>query len=381
MAIERPREKPSSPIRPENYRVHRVLKSIIWLGVIAHGGFIPLFYWLEIPILAAFNIVSVLMWAGAAALNNRGVHGIAIALITVEVVLHACLATWFFGWDAGFQTYLMPMLAFTTINTRQRRTSMLVESSFLVLLYIGLYVLVRDVPTPLSEVAVETAFYVNVIVVFSAIGIITYFFRAASMDAEQAMELAASTDMLTMLVNRRRMRELLEHEWSRSDRSGSTFGILMLDIDHFKRFNDSYGHACGDYVLSSVAAQLKSNLRDHDIASRWGGEEFLVLLPDTELAQAEATAERIRDSFESSTVEYEGRRLEVTMTVGVAVCSRAESIEGCVNRADEALYIGKHHGRNRVVTSETPLLAEVSGEATEPDSVKSEIATPPSELR
>lgn len=345
-------------IESDDYRVNEVLRSICWLGFLAHTGFIPLFFWMGIPTLGYFNIFSAIAWFIGILLTARGGQGAAIGLITVEVIAHSSLATWCFGWDAGFQTYLMPMLAFTMMNTRIARWPMLLQSIGIVGLYIGLYLLMRNVPTPLPDIVVEIAFYLNVVIVFSALGIITYFFRKASVKAETAMELAASTDMLTMLHNRRRMRELLDLEWKRCDRSGVTFGVLMGDIDRFKRLNDRHGHACGDEVLRNVAARLSANLREQDMASRWGGEEFLILLPHTDIEQARLTAERIRKSFESEPFYYDGKELRVTLTFGVAVCSRAEPVESCVNRADEALYEGKRRGRNRVMVSETPAISE-----------------------
>ena len=130
--------------------------------------------------------------------------------------------------------------------------------------------------------------------------------------------------------------------------------VLMLDIDHFKRFNDTYGHSCGDVVLQQVAQVIQSNVRTQDMAARYGGEEFVVMLSDTEPALAFQIAERIRKSIEKMDVVYENQHLFVTISIGVASYdpSRDSSPKMLVDRADAALYVSKQRGRNQVSSAE-----------------------------
>jgi diguanylate cyclase (GGDEF)-like protein len=337
-------------VLPENYRVFRVLNAMVFLGFPAHTLFIPLFFWLGIPLLGYFNIFSALSWIVAAALNYRGRHEAAINLVTTEVIAHAALATYCFGWGAGWQTYLMPMITFTMINNRMKTRTMLAQAVGLVLLYTGLYLVTRNSTPQAGPIAIEVALYVNVVIVFSALSIISYYFREASLEAERRMELLASTDMLTHLPNRRKMREMLEIELKRRERTGRPFAIVLTDIDYFKRLNDEFGHDCGDYVLRTVASQLRSTLREHDAIARWGGEEFLALLPECSVEGGVDAAERMRASIEHTALCFCGNDLNVTMTFGVAVCDREETVDACITRADLALYEGKRQGRNRVMT-------------------------------
>jgi diguanylate cyclase (GGDEF)-like protein/PAS domain S-box-containing protein len=159
-------------------------------------------------------------------------------------------------------------------------------------------------------------------------------------------------DPLTGLLNRRSMQERIEEERLRGKRTGGAYSCIMLDIDRFKSFNDSYGHECGDVVLKGVAEALAGSVRATDAVSRWGGEEFLVLMPDTDPAGAAGLAEKIRARIQSEAFAYGELGFRVTVTAGVASCRLdEESDDDCIRRADEALLAGKAGGRNRVVAS------------------------------
>lgn len=154
----------------------------------------------------------------------------------------------------------------------------------------------------------------------------------------------AERDQLTGLYNRRRMDELLSYEISRLH-EGETFGLLVLDIDHFKDINDTYGHEVGDTVLKEVTQCVNDVTRAHDILSRWGGEEFMCLATHASLEQATGLAERIRHYIERHSFTDVGH---LTVSIGVANATSADTIRTLFNRADAALYEAKHLGRNRV---------------------------------
>ena len=165
---------------------------------------------------------------------------------------------------------------------------------------------------------------------------------------------AARLDILTNLLNRRGFAEKVETEISRVARTRRGFVMLMVDIDHFKAFNDQHGHACGDHVLRETAAVLRSQLRDVDTIARWGGEEFIFLLPETTLEGGAVLAEKLRAAVEVQRFQYEGNIvLSLTITIGVAQYRDDMSFDDCLARADRALYEGKQAGRNRVVVDIT----------------------------
>ncbi len=197
----------------------------------------------------------------------------------------------------------------------------------------------------------------------SAMSIITYLsylyeyarynFQKELLDLSAKLDKAARTDELTGLPNRRDMQERVEYEAERSSRSGMPFCIIMADIDDFKDINDSYGHDCGDLVLKSVAVNLKHQLRRMDIVSRWGGEEFMFLLPETEIDGAVLFAERLRLHIEAHKLPYESATIGLTMSFGVAEFSRPGNIDSLLKNADEALYEAKSSGKNKVVSRRT----------------------------
>lgn len=169
--------------------------------------------------------------------------------------------------------------------------------------------------------------------------------------ANQQLAEAARIDPLTHVLNRRGFAEEAEAEVQRATRSGRNFTLILADIDEFKRFNDRYGHACGDHLLVRVAHIIGSRVRDVDRVARWGGEEFIVLLPETEVEGAAVLAEKLRESIACNLFEFEGQSLSVTMTFGLAGYRKGEGLDSCVARADAALYRGKEQGRNKVMIS------------------------------
>jgi diguanylate cyclase (GGDEF)-like protein len=168
----------------------------------------------------------------------------------------------------------------------------------------------------------------------------------------QEIHSLALTDPLTGLQNRRSLFNLGRIEFARSSRLYRPFSCLMLDIDHFKQFNDTYGHPTGDQVLGQVAECAKRSIREVDLIGRYGGEEFLFFLPETDLLTAQRVAERLRASIEKMPIRVSEQELHVTVSIGV---SRKDEntleLETLIARADQALYIAKHKGRNRVASS------------------------------
>ena len=154
------------------------------------------------------------------------------------------------------------------------------------------------------------------------------------------------TDALTHLKNRRAFDRLLANEYARTLRTRSPLALLMVDVDHFKAYNDQYGHLAGDQALQAVAAAIKSQARAYDHVARYGGEEFAVILPDTQVADTRAVAERIRQAVQA----LQGLHRPVTVSVGAAMAEAKTDPADLVNRADQALYQAKQAGRNRVHT-------------------------------
>jgi diguanylate cyclase (GGDEF)-like protein len=162
-----------------------------------------------------------------------------------------------------------------------------------------------------------------------------------------------TTDMMTKLKMKHYFYTVLLEKMEQAALQDRALSIIMIDIDFFKKFNDTYGHLCGDAVLKQVARIIQGSVRAVDLAARYGGEEFCVLLTDTDLEHARAVAERIRQGVSGSVTEYEGFSLRVTVSLGAARYDPARDISGksLIDRADRALYAAKQTGRDRVCTA------------------------------
>ena len=161
----------------------------------------------------------------------------------------------------------------------------------------------------------------------------------------------SARDSLTGLYNRWYVMEKIESEMNRSLRHGSPVALLMLDIDHFKRINDSFGHAAGDSVLKSFGQVLRESCRVYDVPGRYGGEEFCIVLPETRIGSTTAVAERIRQRLADSRFDVGADRVSITASIGIAGMDENDGVvssAALIERADRALYSAKHNGRNRV---------------------------------
>jgi diguanylate cyclase (GGDEF)-like protein len=175
-------------------------------------------------------------------------------------------------------------------------------------------------------------------------------------EAERRLENAARTDFLTGLPNRRRFLERAESERQALRRTGRGFALIRVDLDHLRAINRRYGSECGDRVLVAVASTLRDTLRERDVAARWGSEEFVLLLPETDLDGARTLGEKVRSRIASLRVVHGDRELEVTCTLGLTEADTGDSIDALAVRADAALAAGKGAGGDRVEiwTPDTP---------------------------
>lgn len=173
-------------------------------------------------------------------------------------------------------------------------------------------------------------------------------------ESNKKLEELSNTDGLTKIYNRRYFTELVELEFQRAKRYGSKLSYLMLDIDHFKPVNDQFGHLIGDRLLVSVAGILESNLRRHDVLGRYGGDEFALIMPETDLDGALVVAERHRSQIEAYSMPYNDSKINVTVSLGIASMppSEPDTVDELLRYADEALLLAKKNGKNRIEIAE-----------------------------
>lgn len=311
-------------------------------------AFFFIFLMLGSPVLAWINVISVAMYVYAYRLFGQRRNRLAIMLIRTEVLVHAGLGTVLIGWESGFHYFLLMFIPALFVTMRARSAWILVGCMWVY--YVGLDVLMWYIEPlqPISSHALLAVHIFNLTVVFGMFAYLALFYVTTVTRAHKGLARMATTDSLTGLFNRRHIIALTEKELARHHRRPSNLTFLLMDVDHFKQINDRYGHDLGDRVLGAVSQVLREQMREQDFIGRWGGEEFLAILPATDIEQAAATAERIRLKIEQLVVAVDGKKISVTLSIGISQYRSEELLSSAIARADEALYKGKAGGRNRV---------------------------------
>lgn len=343
------------------YRFFFVTNYSYFLGFIIHASFIYIFSYLEIDIMAKYNIASIFLFLLAFIINRKALYQFALILVIIEIPLHASLATHFVGWDSGFYVYLMALIPLIYFFPDWSNTVKMVLSVAITIFSLGLkYYSVENPPAmPITEDMINNLFYMNNTFFYVVLIFLSFYYSLAVKRSEEELQVSyekinklARTDPLTNLSNRRDTLERIELEALRCERAKSEMAIIVADIDNFKIFNDKYGHECGDFVLVAVADTVENLLRRGDHVGRWGGEEFIIVLPDTRLDKAMKVIEMLRDRLCNNSFKYKDVEHNVSMTFGVSVCHHSMDIEKCISAADKALLKGKQQGKNQVICAE-----------------------------
>lgn len=230
----------------------------------------------------------------------------------------------------------------------------------------GAFEIYRDVTPYRRQIfsTVTTSVIILCLILLLANGTLFLFIRRASRllaEAQEQLRKMAITDSLTGALNHGSIIARAQEEISRLARhrerhSGYDLSVILLDIDHFKKVNDTFGHLAGDQVLRELCDRVRRILRDYDILGRFGGEEFLIVLPDVSLAGAVEVAERLRQSVAADPCHFEDKTINITISLGVASISQeGEGLTQVLQRADKSLYMAKNAGRNRVASAEHPV--------------------------
>ncbi len=261
-----------------------------------------------------------------------------------------------FGWSAGMQNYFIIVLMLTFFATHVRSTIKFLFALGVLVLRIVLISVYGGIKpqTDISGLLDKCLQSTNISAVFIAIIFISYMFSKQENEEENKLmkyndqlKKEAGTDQLTGLFNRRRTIEYLK--LLGEDKEMGAVSVAMGDIDFFKKVNDTYGHDAGDEVLKFVAATMKDCVRENSFISRWGGEEFLIILPNCNGDNAFVALERVRRTIQKSVVKVGDKEIKVTMTFGLTEFGFHQDIDKVIKEADEKLYYGKSNGRNQVV--------------------------------
>lgn len=349
-----------------NYDAIRYSTMLTGVAII-HFIFMVFFYIMGVYFMGIYNTAIVILYFYTSRIiSNIKKLWVLYWVVLAEVVIHSCLATIFVGWNYGFMYYIASMipasfyLAFSIKAFKRKLVYPFVTAAIVFVSYMTVLTVAHAVTpvypnTPAGFRIVLT--YINIIIglvvtfLFSALFAIEVNSMQLRMESEQErLEDEASYDPLTHFLNRRSMDERLNHTHRNAIINDVPYSLIMADIDHFKNFNDSYGHDCGDFVLQNISKIITAQIRSKDSACRWGGEEFLILVNDGQDIALEV-AERIRASIEAYEFNYEGKTLHVTITLGVSGYYSSAKVKTLIDIADKRLYKGKENGRNQVVSN------------------------------
>ncbi|MDH5185046.1 MAG: GGDEF domain-containing protein [Gammaproteobacteria bacterium] len=315
-------------------------------------GIQPLFY---------FSLLGLTLFSLSMLLNKRtyDIHAVWLAYIGINIF--SLVGVISLGWSSGFYFYLLIIgpLLFLHPNGSLRLKSFMTALSVIHLLILSQ--LFNDGASfyQVSPALLAVANFANVMALYVILAYFTFIYSWAAKQSEKRLkelssqwENLASKDMLTGLYNRRAMSEYLNEEVSRVNRGDKTFTLAMIDIDKFKSINDNYGHQAGDEVIRSISRLMSGHFRHHDMIARWGGEEFMIVFPETALKSAASIADGLRKKIAATKIVADGHDIIATVTIGLSSYKREYGLDACINDADQALYFGKEAGRNQVIVGQ-----------------------------
>ena len=350
-------------------RYQALITHSMWTALALHTVFAVFFAVIGLMGLAAFNVGSVLLYAVLIVQLRHGRFTLSVLLTTAEVLAHAWLALSALGLESGFQYYFFVLVPAAFFHPNWRLP---VKVGYLLSVFAAYVVIDTWHASTGSVVGVApqillAARIFNLFATFAFVAYVTGFYTAVARRAEDELEHLATVDPLTGLYNRRHMLRMVELERARLARSGKPAAIVIADIDDFKRINDRLGHACGDLALRHVAECLREVRRGHDHVARWGGEEFLLLLSETDLEGGRVLAEKLRARVADGRFTWQGQPLPLALTAAVAELGRTDDFEAALARVDAAMLEGKREGKNRVVTvlGSTPSNSKITADPTD----------------
>jgi diguanylate cyclase len=343
--------------RTKNFRFSVVMKNFSLISLICISLYAVLFTVLSVWQMVWVCGVCAILWVGILLINRQGMIQAAFLVGVLNSTVFALLTTWLLGWSSGF--FFMALLIIPIIfhNSYWSQIVKMTLAFAILAVIIGLFVISWQQASYwiMDEKILKILAMINLVITVVVLAITGHYFETSAADAEKALIQAnkklaglATTDPVTNLVNRRIILSRIEQEKNRMERGSKPFTLIMVDVDNFKQVNDEYGHSCGDYVLVNLAEAISLTLRKQDEVARWGGDEFLVMLPETDVDGGVIVAEKIRTKIIETPFLYRELEIPVTVTLGVGSCEPGNGVGSCIRKADQALYAGKQAGKNRV---------------------------------
>ena len=336
---------PPADLAPERRRSYQIFIHVYLFAIATHVSFIPIFAALDIAVLMLLNLACIAANIVAIALHRHGRRTQALLIKLGAVIILVIAAGMMLGDETGCEYFFFVLLFEVLISDLTRRLKLLLSALVISLILATEHLLFGTLGNwPYSDLSRELLFSLNVVATFVLFTFIVLQVYAITETTERRFRTDATHDSLTGVLNRRAVLDKVERYWQ----AEQPFALLLLDADHFKCINDNHGHSVGDEVLRHLAQLLGNTLREDDFIGRVGGEEFLVVLPDTTLEDALSVAARLRNELARSPCRLESLDLGVTLSMGLALSSEADELRDVVDLADRRLYLAKSSGRNQL---------------------------------
>ncbi|WP_395342522.1 GGDEF domain-containing protein [Ningiella sp. W23] len=333
-------------------RFQESMRVVCFAGAIIHILFLFFFAMVGASFMAAINVLSVAVWIGAYLLAHKRDYENSMHLITAEMYFHAIIASYFVGLDLGFHYYLWPVMGLLLAMPANKLKQSTFICVIVILTFIAVSILFQNVQYGYNLPSITNyVFAVNIVFAAFPFVLSVLYLRSTGANNEKELFSQANMDALTGTYNRRFVNDLMgssDNEQRR--RSFDNYTLVLGDVDHFKQINDSLGHQLGDQVIEEVAKVLKNKVRDSDIVSRWGGEEFLIILANADTQTTEKVVHKIRHGIKNEIDIPEVSEIGLSMSFGIASAHRHMSFEETVRQADIKLYQAKAAGRDRILS-------------------------------
>ena len=327
--------------------------------LLCHLFLMGLYVYIKHPTMIILNIISLYTYLSFIFRAYKMVD----AYMTVaffEIWIHMAAAVLSFGWEPGFQNWTFALLCafflplFSPVNKREKDRRPIMIGLLFAFTYFILLFLIKTFNIPiiyqLSDRLNLILFVFNSIIAFITIIVFTYFYTTRSYKRQNELSRRADYDELTSLYNRYSLNYIGNSIIQQSGMVNKPFSVAIIDIDHFKKINDTYGHAVGDEVLKELSKYLRAYSIRGITPGRWGGEEFIMIAPNgIEFQEFVIILEKLRERMESKHISVNKKDIQITISIGVASVKKVKSIEEAVAIADKKLYEAKETGRNKVV--------------------------------
>jgi len=321
-----------------------------------HLFFIPLFFFMELPVLAAANVVSVAVYLfaifglGERTLMTQDDRAIGW-LVYTELIFHAILATYYLGLESGFYYYVYILAILPFFTKRYALITQIIRLAGIIAVSLFLNIYFRDHQPLLGRMREYALMFgnINLTLFLLILGGLVILYSRHEQEHYTTLLNRSLADPLTGLYNRLFIVEYSEKFFANKTIHTVSPALIVIDIDHFKSINDTYGHTFGDLVIQRAGEHIKEYVGTHAHLSRWGGEEFVVLIPDTTRDSLEKLCKKIIEGFRNERISNGIDSVYITLTCGAALRNDAENFSELFIKADNALYEGKQAGRDRYV--------------------------------